>query len=118
MEGNIEAVYPEGVAAPHLTSFHKTLKGHTFKRGRVETRGHPQELSAQAVRKLDKVRKDLIKKANGEAECSQIVRERSVAVYRRVRRISMRIPTQCAQSVSDSGDLCAARGQNAQSLWQ
>jgi hypothetical protein len=71
VEGNTEAVYPKGVAAPHLTSFRKTLKGHTFKRGRVETRGRPQELSAQAVRKLDKVRKDLIKKAKSEAEVTR-----------------------------------------------
>ena len=59
---------PKGVAAPHLMSFRKVLKGQTFKRGRVETRGRPQTLTAQALRKIDQVRKDLIKKAKGEME--------------------------------------------------
>ena len=58
----------KGVAAPHLTSFRKVLKGHTFKRGRVETRGRPQTLTAQALRKIDQARRDLIKKAKGEME--------------------------------------------------
>lgn len=69
--GQRESAYPKGIAAPHLTSFRKVLKGHTFKRGRVEARGRPQKLTAQAVRKLDNARKDLIKKAKGEAEVTR-----------------------------------------------
>ena len=67
-EFNVETTRPKGVAARHLTSFRKVLKGQTFKRGRVETRGRPQALTAQALRKIDQVRKDLIKKAKGEME--------------------------------------------------
>jgi hypothetical protein len=67
-EVNVETTRPKGVAAPHLTSFRKVLKGQTFKRGRVETRGRPQAFTAQALRKIDQVRKDLIKKAKGEME--------------------------------------------------
>ena len=67
-EVNVETTRPKGVAAPHLTLFRKVLKGQTFKRGRVETRGRPQAFTAQALRKIDQVRKDLIKKAKGEME--------------------------------------------------
>jgi hypothetical protein len=63
------------------------LKGHTFKRGRVETRGRPQKLSAQALRKLDNVRKDLIKKAKGEAE---VTRRQDIGIRKRNQNIALK----------------------------
>ena len=57
-----------GVAMPHLTAFRKALKGETFKRGRVETRGRKKLLTRKKLQRINTCRKELIKKANGEKE--------------------------------------------------
>ena len=58
----------KGLEGPHLTSVRKALKGGTFKRGLAETRGRKRKLNAQALRKLDRTRKSLQKRAGGESE--------------------------------------------------
>ena len=55
-------------SGPDLTSVRRALKGATFKRARVETRGGRRILSARNVRSLDAARKRLIDEAKGEKE--------------------------------------------------
>lgn len=57
-----------GVAAPHLTKVRLALKGKTYKRGAVETRGRPPLLTKLQLRRIDSVRRSLIKDAQGEYE--------------------------------------------------
>ena len=54
--------------APALNNLRRVLKGETYKQGLCETRGRKRKLTAVAVRKLNKTRKELIKKAGGEEE--------------------------------------------------
>jgi transposase len=58
----------KGVPAPNLTNVRKVLKGLTYKRGGVETRGRKLKLSKANVRKMNSVRRVLQKKADGERE--------------------------------------------------
>ncbi|CAE8648788.1 unnamed protein product [Polarella glacialis] len=58
----------KGVAATDLTSVRKALKGKTFKRGRKETRGRKRALKPTAAKKINTVRKKLIKDAKGMRE--------------------------------------------------
>jgi hypothetical protein len=53
---------------PDLTSTRRALKGKTFKRSRVETRGGARILSPVNLDALDRARKRLIAKADGEYE--------------------------------------------------
>ena len=56
------------MAGPSLKSVRRALKGQSFKRTGVETRGRKRSLSAVNVRALERTRKVLIKKAEGECE--------------------------------------------------
>ena len=47
------------IAAPNLTSVRKVLKGSTYERSVVETRGRKPLLSCHAVLKLNRVRKTI-----------------------------------------------------------
>lgn len=53
---------------PDLTTVRRALRGATHQRGRVETRGRKRKLSPVVVRKLNTVRKRLIREAAGERE--------------------------------------------------
>ena len=53
---------------PDLTSVRRALRGRTFKRAKVETRGRPRSLTHINLRALNTARKRLIKKADGEYE--------------------------------------------------
>ena len=53
---------------PNLTSVRHALKGATFKRARVETRGGRPILSAHSLKALDTARKRLITKAKSDYE--------------------------------------------------
>ena len=54
--------------APSLLAVRRALRGHTFKRSKVETRGRQQILSAANMRTLDKARKRLYVQAAGDYE--------------------------------------------------
>ena len=56
------------VAPPHVTTVRRFLKGITHNAGKAETRGRKAKYSRRAVLKMNKVRKSLIKKADGEYE--------------------------------------------------
>jgi hypothetical protein len=58
----------KGVPAPNLTNVRKVLKGLTYKRGGVETRGRKLKLSKANVRKMNSVRRVLQNNADGERE--------------------------------------------------
>ena len=53
---------------PNLTTVRRAIKGSTFKRSRKETRGRPRRLTKANVCALDRARKKLIGKAEGEHE--------------------------------------------------
>ena len=53
---------------PDLTSVRRFLKGVTHRHSPVETRGRKRKLSAGQLQKVEKVRKQLYKKAQGEEE--------------------------------------------------
>ena len=57
-----------GVPAPTLGNLRKTLKGTTYKRGKVESRGQKKTLTFQKLRAINATRKKMIKKAGGEEE--------------------------------------------------
>ena len=54
--------------APALNNLRRVLKGETYRQGLCETRGRKRKLTPKAIRKLNKTRKELIKKAAGEEE--------------------------------------------------
>ena len=54
--------------APHLTKVRKALKGQTYRRAAVETRGRKKSLSRHMVFKMDAARKKLLKRKQGLAE--------------------------------------------------
>ena len=56
------------LATPNIKQVRKAMAGKTFKLGVAETRGAKRKLSKRNVRRLNTVRKDLIKKAKGERE--------------------------------------------------
>ena len=53
---------------PSLTAVRRALKGVSFKRGAIETRGRRRILSTANLRTADRARKQLIAKADGEGE--------------------------------------------------
>ena len=53
---------------PNITSVRRALKGATFKRARKETRGRQRILTKANLSAIDRARKRLISKANGEYE--------------------------------------------------
>jgi hypothetical protein len=57
-----------GVEVPGLRVVQRALKGDTFRRGVVEKRGRKKKLSTKNVKKMNTVRKTLIKEAKGERE--------------------------------------------------
>ena len=73
----------DGIAAPNLTNVRKALKGQSYRRGQVETRGRKRKLSRRVVLKLDTTRKQLIEKANNEGEVhwGNVLRKARVRVH-------------------------------------
>ena len=57
-----------GLAAPGVEVVRRALAGETHRRGRTETRGRKRKLTAANSRTVNKVRRQLIKDANGEQE--------------------------------------------------
>ena len=58
----------QGLDTPNLTNVRKAFKGKTYKRGRQETRGRKLKISPKVARSMNKVRKQLCKKAESEYE--------------------------------------------------
>ena len=58
----------QGQDAPKLQAITRAVRGRTYKRGRKETRGRKAKWSTANVRKVNSVRKRLLKKAKGEGE--------------------------------------------------
>ena len=52
----------KGIVPPNLTAVRRVLHGHSHRRGQPETRGRKRKLSEKQVRKLNQVRKTLLKK--------------------------------------------------------
>ena len=63
-----EARSRKGGCGPDLTSVRRALKGSTFKRSKVETRGRKRALTNVNLKALDKARKRLIKEADSQYE--------------------------------------------------
>jgi len=59
-----------GVDTPNITNIRKAMNGKTYLRSKPEARGRQKVVTAQDVRKLNAVRKRLIKKAKSEREVS------------------------------------------------
>ena len=57
-----------GVAAPTLRNMRKHLKGETYRRSTVETRGRKKKLTRRNAQALDRARKALNKKSAGQKE--------------------------------------------------
>ena len=76
------------VPAPDVTSVGRFLRGATHRRGVKETRGKKRLITPKKMRKMEKCRKDLLKKAKSEYEVTYEV-VKSVA---RVKK-SISIPT-------------------------
>ena len=55
----------KGLEAPCLTAVRKFLKGKTHRRGSMETRGRKCTYSMANIRRMNKVRKELVKKTKG-----------------------------------------------------
>ena len=53
-----------------LTAVRKALRGLTHRQGRIETRGRPREVTARGVEAMDRARKRLQEKVDGEDEVS------------------------------------------------
>ena len=56
----------KGESGPSLRAVRRALKGASYKRAKVEARGRKPTLTAANVRALDRARKRLIAKANGD----------------------------------------------------
>ena len=59
---------PARVRGPSLRAVQRALKGSTFKRAKIETRGRKKVLSPANLRALERARKRLIAKADGDYE--------------------------------------------------
>ena len=73
------------MAGPDLSTVHRALKGASFQRTRVESRGRKRALSSVNVRALDRTRRRLITKADGDYEVhwDDVIRAaRTPAVHR------------------------------------
>ena len=58
----------KGINVPNLTNVRKVLKGKTYKRSQVETRGRKRTYTRRQVISMNSARKKLLKKAKGEKE--------------------------------------------------
>ena len=87
----------EGVQPICLSAIRKALHGNTHRRGRSETRGRKRRVSARAVEVLDRARKRLQEKVDGEDEVTwpQIVKAA------RVRKVD---PTTAARPMKAAGN--------------
>ena len=91
-----------GVEPPGLRAVQRARAGRTFRRGRKETRGRKKKLTPKHVRKLNAVRKDLIKQAKGLRE----VHWDDVIKKSRVPKVD---PTTAARALQAAGIDVAAR---------
>ena len=65
-------------AAPHVANIRLLLRGRSYKRGNVETRGRPLKLTPRKVRKLLETRARMVKEADGEYEVTyDMIRKRA-----------------------------------------
>lgn len=64
----VERRAKKDIEAPSLPNLRKALKGKTYKRGKVETRGRNRALTPAKLRSINAKRKNLIKKAAGQKE--------------------------------------------------
>ena len=87
----------QGVQPFSLSAIRKALRGNTHRRGRSETRGRNRRVSARAVEVLDRARKRLQEKVEGEDEViwPQIVKAA------RVRKVD---PTTAARRMRAAGN--------------
>ena len=86
----------KGIDTPNIKQIRKVLSGQTFRQGVVETRGRKKKLSKANVRRVNTVRKTLIKKANGEKEVAweQILK---------VAKVPKVTPTTAKANLQDAG---------------
>ena len=85
----------EGTPAPNLTNVRKALKGQSYRRGQVETRGRKRKLSRRVVQKLDTTRVAMIEQADNKVEVhwKDVLRRARVRVH----------PTTAARSFKAEG---------------
>ena len=87
----------KGIVAPNLTAVRRALKGTSHKRGVVETRGAKRKLTMKQVRKLNSVRKTLLKKAGSE---SKVTYNQILRVGRMAKKVT---PTTLAKNFQAEG---------------
>ena len=58
----------QGTCAPDPTTVRRAVRGATHRRGVVETRGAKKKLKPPQLRRIDRVRKEMLQKAKGEYE--------------------------------------------------
>lgn len=75
----------KGIVPPNLTAVRRVLHGQSYRRGQPETRGRKRKLSQKQVRKLNQVRKSLLKKAGSE---SKVTYQQILRVGRVARKVS------------------------------
>jgi transposase len=92
-----------GATGPDITTVRRAVRGTSFKRARVETRGAKKILSTANLHALDRVRLRLIKKADNDSE----VHWEDVM---RAARVPKCDPTTVAKNMKVAGlDVCARR---------
>ena len=75
----------KGIVPPNLTAVRRVLHGQSYRRGQPETRVRKRKLSQKQVRKLNQVRKSLLKKAGSE---SKVTYQQILRVGRVARKVS------------------------------
>ena len=97
------------IQPPDLTTVRRALKGKTHRRAIKETRGRKKLLSAANIRKLNSVRKTLIKKAKGERE----IHWKEIIAKAKVPPVEV---TTAAKAVRNAGFLVSARPPRAKPM--
>ena len=88
--------------APNVTNVRKALKGKSFRRGAIETRGRKRKLSKKVVKAIDKAREKLLEKADN-------LKEVTWDDCRRAAKAPHCHPTTVARSLSREGFQVVAR---------
>lgn len=87
----------QGLVAPNLTAVRRALHGQSHRRGVPETRGRPRKLTKKQVRKLNQVRKSLLKKSGSE---TKVTYQHILRVGRLAKKVS---PTTLAKNWKAQG---------------
>ena len=121
------------IAAPSLPNLRKVLKGQSYKRGKVETRGRPRTFTLAKLRTINAKRKGIIKKAAGQKEVhwEDIVRAARVkcdptTLAKSMRRAGMDVrarkprekPLRSDEGVANRKRICNQWRKKPASYWQ